>query len=273
MKELLRRTLTAAVLIGLVLLIFIFLPLTLISVVLFGVISLAVLEFVTLSGLKVRAPLLIILHGLLIAGWFTFRQPPLPLVIVLVIVTNGIFYLIAENLREGLDTFIRDISVQVFVVFYLYFPLFYILELVRLGQSRGHGSHYFFFLVAVIAVGDSGAFFLGRIAGKRRIYPVASPNKTLEGLVAAVITGALAGWGGTAVFNIGSVSASAGLLAGGVLALVSQISDPVESLFKRAAGKKDSGRILPGHGGILDRLDSYIFCAPLFYYMILYLWP
>jgi phosphatidate cytidylyltransferase len=243
-----------------------------ISGILFGVISLAVLEFVSLSGIKIRAPLLIISHGLLIGAWFTFQQPPLAVVVVLVIVSNGIFYLIAENVREGLDSFIRDISVQVFVVFYLYFPLYYILELVRLGQLREYGAHYFFFLVAVIAVGDSGAYFVGRAVGKRRIYPVASPNKTLEGLVAAVTTGALAGWGATAVFTVDRIPAPVALLTGGLLALVSQVSDPVESLFKRSAGKKDSGSILPGHGGILDRLDSYIFCAPLFYYLIIYFW-
>ena len=62
------------------------------------------------------------------------------------------------------------------------------------------------------------------------------------------------------------------VVTGGIIAILSQLSDPVESLFKRVADKKDSGILLPGHGGILDRLDSYIFCAPALFYIIKYFW-
>jgi phosphatidate cytidylyltransferase len=62
------------------------------------------------------------------------------------------------------------------------------------------------------------------------------------------------------------------MISAAVIGLFSQLSDPVESLFKRSAGQKDSGTLLPGHGGILDRLDSYIFCAPLLFFLIKYFW-
>jgi phosphatidate cytidylyltransferase len=128
-------------------------------------------------------------------------------------------------------------------------------------------------MIFVIAIGDSGAYFVGRAIGKTKIYPIASPNKSLEGLIAAIITAGIAGWLGTLIFKFPvEVSIITAILTGAVLELLSQLSDPIESLFKRASGKKDSGSIFPGHGGILDRLDSYIFCAPAMYYIIQYLW-
>ncbi len=128
-----------------------------------------------------------------------------------------------------------------------------------------------FFLIAVIAVGDSGAYFVGSAIGKHKIYPVASPNKSLEGLIAAVITAGLTGWLCIIIFPV-KVELPYAIATAAVIGLFSQLSDPIESLFKRAAGQKDSGSLLPGHGGILDRVDSYIFCAPLLFYIIQYLW-
>jgi len=107
----------------------------------------------------------------------------------------------------------------------------------------------------------------------QKIYPIASPNKSLEGLLAAIITAGIAGWLGTMIFKFPvEVSVLTAVITGAVLEILSQLSDPIESLFKRASGKKDSGSIFPGHGGILDRLDSYIFCAPALYYIIEYFW-
>jgi phosphatidate cytidylyltransferase len=139
------------------------------------------------------------------------------------------------------------------------------LELKRLGPN------YLFFLIAVIAVGDSGAYFVGSVIGKHKIYPVASPKKSLEGLIAAIITAALTGWLSIIVFPV-EVEVWRAIVTGGIIGLFSQLSDPIESLFKRAAGQKDSGTLLPGHGGVLDRVDSYIFCAPVLFYIIVYLW-
>ncbi|MEI6614855.1 MAG: phosphatidate cytidylyltransferase, partial [Chrysiogenales bacterium] len=149
--------------------------------------------------------------------------------------------------------------------FYLYLPLYFLLELKKLG------ANFLFFLILVIAIGDSGAYFVGSVFGKHKIYPVASPNKSLEGLIAAVLTAALSGWLSIWLFPI-TVKLSTAMISAAVIGLFSQLSDPVESLFKRAAGQKDSGTLLPGHGGILDRLDSYIFCAPLLFYLIKYFW-
>ena len=101
----------------------------------------------------------------------------------------------------------------------------------------------------------------------------ASPNKSLEGLIAAIVFAGFAGWLALLIFPVAApVKIWIAVLTGSITGLFSQLSDPIESLFKRAAKQKDSGSILPGHGGILDRLDSYIFCAPVLFYLIRYLW-
>ena len=120
-------------------------------------------------------------------------------------------------------------------------------------------------------MGDSGAYFVGSVVGKHKIYPIASPKKSLEGLIAAIVTAGLTGWLSIIVFPV-EVKVWLAIVTGAAIGLLSQLSDPIESLFKRAAGKKDSGSLLPGHGGILDRMDSYIFCAPVLFYIITYLW-
>jgi phosphatidate cytidylyltransferase len=131
--------------------------------------------------------------------------------------------------------------------------------------------NYLFFLIFVIAIGDSAAYFLGKAFGKHKIYPVASPNKSLEGLIAAVIFAAGSGWLSVILFPV-EVKVWMAVVTGAIIGGLSQVSDPIESLFKRAANKKDSSSLLPGHGGILDRVDSYIFCAPVLFYIIDYFW-
>jgi len=119
------------------------------------------------------------------------------------------------------------------------------------------------FVVAVIAVSDSIQYFAGRAFGRRRLAPAVSPAKTVEGalggLLAAGVVGALLGprWG-----QAGSPLVGAGLGAG--LALLGILGDLFESLLKRSAGVKDSSALIPGHGGVLDRIDAYLFAIPAY---------
>ena len=158
-------------------------------------------------------------------------------------------------------------GIHFLVIFYLYLPLFFLFKLKELHPN------YLFFLIFVIAIGDSAAYLLGRAFGKHKIYPIASPKKSLEGLVAAIVFAAAGGWLSLLIFPVSvNVSPWVAMVTGGVTGLLSQLADPIESLFKRAAGKKDSGTLLPGHGCVLDRVDSYIFCAPALFYIIEYFW-
>ena len=126
--------------------------------------------------------------------------------------------------------------------------------------------------VTVTWVGDSAAYFVGKKLGKRRLAPRVSPNKTVEGgiagLIAAPATGALMG-----IFLRDSpnfaVSPLTGAAVGLVLGAAAQLGDLAESVFKREVGVKDSGTLLPGHGGALDRLDALFFTLPLGYGLIL----
>jgi phosphatidate cytidylyltransferase len=181
------------------------------------------------------------------------------------LIAIGLFYLFAVKDQKRLESFVRDLGINFLTAVYLYIPLYFLLELKKLG------ANFLFFMILVIAIGDSGAYFVGSVFGKHKIYPVASPKKSLEGLIAAVLTAALSGWLSIWLFPV-PVKLSTAMISAAVIGLFSQLSDPVESLFKRAAGQKDSGTLLPGHGGILDRLDSYIFCAPLLFYLIKYFW-
>ncbi len=122
-------------------------------------------------------------------------------------------------------------------------------------------------LVATFAT-DIGAYFIGRAFGRHKLAPTISPNKTIEGSVGGVAAsiGALLGYTSVVkgVFPFGWVEL---LLVSLLLSLAAQLGDLTESMLKRYCGVKDSGEFLPGHGGLLDRMDSLLFSVPLTYYL------
>lgn len=128
-------------------------------------------------------------------------------------------------------------------------------------------------LLMVVMVTDSVAFAVGRTLGRTKMAPKVSPNKTWEGAIA----GFAAAVAGMAVLYVArhampqaglpEWSLSAYLGTGGVLSIVSQIGDLTESCLKRDAGVKDSGSFFPGHGGVLDRCDGFLFATPVLYYI------
>jgi phosphatidate cytidylyltransferase len=124
-------------------------------------------------------------------------------------------------------------------------------------------------LFAIIWVGDSAAYYGGRIFGKHLLAPRISPKKTVEGAVAGLI-GSIAAGVIAGEWLVAEPWTSAVLISG-VTAVAGQVGDLAESVLKRSTGVKDSSSILPGHGGILDRLDSLFFAAPVFYLLFTYL--
>ncbi len=265
MKDLYRRLPTTAVLIVFAYAVIRFLPALPFLGVLYLIIAGASLELLRLTAPKKKGVLLILANGLVLGAAFAYPLFPMTVAMFWVLFSSGIYLLFALRERELLPYFVRDFGIHLLAAFYLFFPLYFLFELKKISPN------HLFFLIFVIAVGDSGAYFVGSAVGRHKIYPLASPKKSLEGLVAAVITAGLAGWLSFLLFPV-SVSPWLAVVTGGLIGLVSQLSDPVESLFKRAAGQKDSGSLLPGHGGLLDRLDSYVFCAPLLFFIVTYVW-
>ena len=144
---------------------------------------------------------------------------------------------------------------------------YFVLPIVSLAHLKLESSSLLLMLLAVVWVGDTAAYYLGTRWGRHKMAPVVSPHKSWEGAIA----GLLASLGVAAALMWwldGSIDG--GLLAlAGVTAVAAQIGDLVESVIKRAAGVKDSGRLLPGHGGVLDRIDGLLFAAPVWHFGLL----
>jgi len=126
-------------------------------------------------------------------------------------------------------------------------------------------------IVAVFATfaADTAAYFVGRAIGRRQITPLISPGKTLEGSVAGFIAGVPAVFGLVWLTGLDVDELELALLAV-LLPLVAIVGDLAESLIKRGAGIKDASELVPGHGGLLDRLDSLLFTVPLVYYFVIW---
>ena len=133
-------------------------------------------------------------------------------------------------------------------------------------EPGGEGIWYIFFLFLVVKVNDSGAYLIGSKWGQHKLIPRISPGKTVEGAVAGVMAGGLAAIGGKFAFHLTRISWPAALTLGIVLGVTAVAGDLAESLIKRSSGRKDSGRTLPGMGGVLDLMDSIFFTAPLLYF-------
>ena len=129
-------------------------------------------------------------------------------------------------------------------------------------------------LIAAVALNDAAAYVVGSAIGRHKMAPKVSPNKTWEGAVAGFAAAVL----GMAVFHllrnafpvlaVPQWSFARFLCTGAILSVAAQIGDLVESFMKRSAGVKDSGFLFPGHGGVLDRADGFLFAAPVLYYMV-----
>jgi len=125
---------------------------------------------------------------------------------------------------------------------------------------------WIFVLFAIIWVGDTAAYYGGRALGRHLLAPQVSPKKTVEGAVAGLAGSVIAGAvGGGLVLHEPLTNT---IVIAAVTAIAGQIGDLAESVLKRSAGVKDSSSILPGHGGILDRLDSLLFATPIFYWLL-----
>jgi len=266
--NLIKRTLTAAVLLGIVFAIIQYAPDWVFFLFGLAFVVAALIEFYNLVGKKDLRPqkALGTLISVLVLLPFYFRTLPLDGALFAGILVAGIYYVVTVNSPGKLAFFTASFATTLVGVFYVAFPLGFLFR-IRLEQ----GPFYLYFLAAIVFLGDTGAFFVGKPFGRHKMTPIASPNKSWEGSAG----GFLFAVGGALLARsilLPSVPFLTVVLTALVVHAAAQVSDPLESLFKRAVGVKDSSNSLPGHGGFLDRIDSLILAGPLFYFIVKLIW-
>lgn len=131
-------------------------------------------------------------------------------------------------------------------------------------RNLENGGALTLFMVMTVWMGDTAAYYIGRTYGKRRLAPAISPGKTVEGAAAGLL-GSMAAGGLAKWWLVQDIALVHCLIVALICGMIGQLGDLAESLLKRNAGAKDSGGIVPGHGGVLDRSDSLMFAGPAFY--------
>lgn len=157
---------------------------------------------------------------------------------------------------------IRQVAAEVGMLAFGFFYVALFLGYLVMLRSGPHGVQWLFLMMFIVMPGDSAAYYIGSKFGRRKLYPAVSPNKSVEGAI-----GGLCGSLGGALLFRAVFFPEIGILhcvtAALVVGVSGQLGDLFESLLKRSCGVKDSGSIIPGHGGVLDRLDSILFAAPV----------
>jgi phosphatidate cytidylyltransferase len=144
----------------------------------------------------------------------------------------------------------------------VYIPVFLsFLVLIRLDES---GAQWIFLILCIVAAGDTGAFYTGTYLGRHKLCPWVSPKKTIEGSIGGLAANVIVALVFKAML-LPSLAVLPCVVLSLVIGIAGQIGDLFASEFKREAGIKDSGTLLPGHGGFLDRLDALLFASPLAY--------
>jgi phosphatidate cytidylyltransferase len=182
-----------------------------------------------------------------------------------VVLLIGLFAVFTVTLRNHQpERGLVDVSVSLLGVVYVGFLLPHVMWLREVPNGWG----WVFFLLLVVMLGDSAAYGVGRIWGSRKLIPHISPGKTVEGSLGAYLGNVVAATSAWLWLLPDRTLGELLLLALG-LGSVAQVGDLCESALKRACGAKDSGHIFPGHGGVLDRIDSLLFPSAVLYYYVM----
>jgi phosphatidate cytidylyltransferase len=187
---------------------------------------------------------------------------PLDVVLLTSLITIGA---LAVGAGHPGPSVLRDVAAAVLPILYIGLPLGALAAVRALG-----GREALLLLMITIVVSDSAQYYTGRALGRRPLAPAISPKKTLEGAIGGMVMGTLVFVAGARMIFSGA-SFLLIVLAGASIAALGIVGDLFESLLKRSAGVKDSGAIIPGHGGVLDRIDSWLFASPIYYVFIRYL--
>ncbi|HSA87220.1 MAG TPA: phosphatidate cytidylyltransferase [Nitrospira sp.] len=259
-----RRLYTAAALIPAVYVIIVHLPPWALTLLLIAVGSIALVELYQIC-FQSRSNRLVIAVGLA-AFVLVVARDHMSLSLSTLLAASALIVSIAVRvLSSQTEQRWKDTLIILLGVLYVGFPLGTVVS----SRSLPAGESLVLFLAVVTWASDTGAYYAGTLWGKHLLLPSVSPKKTIEGLLGglalAVSAALLAQWGFAS-----QLSLSDALILGVLVTGMGLLGDLFESVIKRRTGVKDSGGILPGHGGMLDRLDSLLFTAPTFYYYVAY---
>jgi phosphatidate cytidylyltransferase len=201
--------------------------------------------------------------GIILCGLFQW-VPPAVIILFLGATIVILFFGYALS-SEELPKLPNYLGITVLGIIYVPFLLSHVTLINRLPR----GVFWVFLLLATVWVGDTFALCIGSWWGRHKLSPQISPHKTIEGFFACFAGAILTVFACKFLF-LPTLTAVDALAAGIGIALFGQLGDLSESMIKRGAKVKDSGSLIPGHGGMLDRLDSFLFAAPFLYYFVLY---
>jgi phosphatidate cytidylyltransferase len=225
-------------------------------------------EFYHMANLGRRDPLLYLglLWTLALVLSAHYKNPDvLPIVVTAIMLISLICLLYRPSREEAF----RNWAWTIVGALYVGWMLSYWLRL----RGLEYGQNWVYLAMLTTFANDTGAYFVGKARGKHKLAPTMSPSKTWEGAIGGLISAVLAVIVIATVLNLISPFAFEywqTILLGFLVGLFAQIGDLVESLLKRNTGVKESGNLLPGHGGILDRFDSLIFVGAVIYYYVLW---
>jgi len=199
--------------------------------------------------------------GLILSVMVFYGEPEaIFLFFVLILIVLAILFMATS---DTLSSSISNLAITFFGIFYIGF----LLSHVTLIRNMSDGRTWVLFLILTVWTGDICALLSGTFLGRHKLYPRISPNKTFEGLIGAVLGSVLIAWA-YAFFFIPHLNRRTCILLAIGLGLFGQLGDFTESMLKRSAQVKDSGSLFPGHGGMLDRIDSFLFSAPFLHYSL-----
>ncbi|MBQ3641472.1 phosphatidate cytidylyltransferase [bacterium] len=204
---------------------------------------------------KVIITTAIIMTLLSVSGYWQY----MPLAVIL-----GTICSFLAVLFRGRQPYIANVATTMLGFLVVWLPC-HICLIRQIGAQQG--LHYLLFLFFVIGFTDTGAYYIGVNFGKHKLCPVISPKKTVEGAIAGVVFALVTGLIIGIMIHMPIYHA---VILSLITTVAAQLGDLSESLIKRDAGVKDSGNVLPGHGGFLDRADSYLFSMPVAYLYIKY---
>lgn len=201
---------------------------------------------------------------------FAFDRQDLLLPITILLLVGICFTSLIDNLkRDHFSHVLASSGATLLAVLYVAFLAGHLISVrVQGGPVKGPKLLSLFFLV--IAAGDAGAYYVGKSLGKHKLAPKISPGKTIEGSIGGIFGSVLSAIVCRYLFYH-ELPLHHSLILGLIFNIVGQAGDLFESMLKRGSGAKDAASTIPGHGGLLDRLDSIVFNAPiLYYYMIIF---